>query len=260
MKITQIRNATIIVEYNNTKFLIDPWLLPKDSMPGFDTAVNAQVRQPRVDLPFDIKKIIDVDAVIITHIHPDHWDKIAETELDKNIKIFVQSESDKLYVESKGFKNVEILSIEGSKYDKITLYKTGTQHGRREIVKPLCESIGMPYDAMGIVFKSQNEKVLYVAGDTIWCKEVEDTLNKYLPDVIIINACAATVLNGERLIMNIDDIKELLNQAPKSTIIASHMDTVSHLTITRNDLRNFINKEKIKNILIPDDGETINLN
>ena len=60
--------------------------------------------------------------------------------------------------------------------------------------------------------------------------------------------------------MNIDDIKELLNQAPKSTIIASHMDTVSHLTITRNDLRNFINKEKIKNILIPDDGETINLN
>ena len=43
MKITQIRNATITVDYNNTKFLIDPWLGPKDYMAGFDTAVNSEI-------------------------------------------------------------------------------------------------------------------------------------------------------------------------------------------------------------------------
>ena len=74
MKITQVRSATIIVEYNNKKFLIDPWLMPKDYMPGFDSAINSQIRQPRVELPFGIEKIVDVDAVIITHIHPDHWE------------------------------------------------------------------------------------------------------------------------------------------------------------------------------------------
>ena len=57
MKITQVRNATIIVEYNNTKFLIDPWLMPKDYMPGFDTAINSEIRQPRAELPFEIEKI-----------------------------------------------------------------------------------------------------------------------------------------------------------------------------------------------------------
>ena len=98
MKITQVRNATIIVEYNNTKFLIDPWLMPKDYMPGFDTAINSEIRQPRVELPFEIEKIVDVDAVIITHIHPDHWDEFAESALDKNIKVFVQSSVDKDYV------------------------------------------------------------------------------------------------------------------------------------------------------------------
>ena len=67
MKITQVRSATIIVEYNNKKFLIDPWLMPKDYMPGFDSAINSQIRQPRVELPFGIEKIVDVDAVIITH-------------------------------------------------------------------------------------------------------------------------------------------------------------------------------------------------
>ena len=258
MKITQVRNATIIVEYNNnTKFLIDPWLMPKDYMPGFDTAINSEIRQPRVELPFEIEKIVDVDAVIITHIHPDHWDEFAENALDKNIKVFVQSIIDKDYVITKGFTNVEIIQESGTKYNGITLYKTGTQHGKREIIKPLCDSIGLPYDAMGVVFKSNNEKTLYIAGDTIWCEEVKATLEKYSPDVIVVNACAATVLNGERLIMNIDDVKEVLQNAPNAKVIASHMDTVSHLSVTRNDLKGFKNKNNIDNLLIPEDGEII---
>ncbi len=257
MKITQVRSATIIVEYNNTKFLIDPWLMPKDYMPGFDVAINSDVRQPRVELPFGIEKIVDVDAVIITHIHPDHWDEFAENALDKNIKVFVQSIIDKDYVITKGFTNVEIIQESGTEYNGITLYKTGTQHGKREIIKPLCDSIGLPYDAMGVVFKSNDEKTLYIAGDTIWCEEVKAALEKYSPDVIVVNACAATVLNGERLIMNIDDVKEVLQHAPNSTVIASHMDTVSHLSVTRNDLKGFKNKNNIDNLLIPEDGEII---
>ena len=247
MKITQVRNATIIMEYNNTKFLIDPWLMPKDYMPGFDTAINSEIRQPRVELPFEIEKIVDVDAVIITHIHPDHWDEFAEKALDKNIKVFVQSSVDKDYVITKGFTNIEIIQENGTEYNGITLYK----------IKPLCASIGMPYDAMGVVFKSEDEKTLYIAGDTIWCEEVIEALTKYHPDVIVINACAATVLNGERLIMNIDDVKEVLQNAPNSTVIASHMDTVSHLSVTREDLKEFKTKNNIDNLLIPEDGEII---
>lgn len=257
MKITQIRNATVIVEYNNTKFLTDPWLMPKDYMPGFDSAINADVRQPRVELPCEIENIVNVDAVIITHVHPDHWDEFAEKALDKNIKIFVQSEIDKDYISSKGFNNIEILSENGTLYNDITLYKTFTQHGKRETIKPLCDSINMPYDAMGVVFKSENEKTLYIAGDTIWCEEVQAALNKYNPDVIIVNACAATVLTGDRLIMNIDDIKDVLAAAPDAIVIASHMDTVSHLSVTRQDLKEFKENNNIKNLLIPDDGETL---
>lgn len=48
MLIHQIRNATLIITYKDKKFLIDPWLMPKDYMPGFEMAVNANVRQPRL--------------------------------------------------------------------------------------------------------------------------------------------------------------------------------------------------------------------
>ena len=90
MQIHQIRNATLVITYHNVKFLIDPWLMPKDYMEGFDVGVNADVRQPRVDLPINVEQIVNVDAVILTHYHPDHWDAFAAQALDKDIVFFVQ--------------------------------------------------------------------------------------------------------------------------------------------------------------------------
>ena len=257
MKITQVRNATIIVEYAGVKFLIDPWLAPKDYMPGFDSAINSEVRQPRVDLPFEINKIVDVDCVILTHFHPDHWDEFAEKAIKKDMKIFVQSEDDKNYLCSKGFNNLEILSVKGLEYKGVMLYKTGCQHGKRSIIEPLCKQINMPYDSMGVVFKANSEKTLYLAGDTIYCEEVSEAISEYRPEIIIVNACGATLLNGERIIMTQEDISDLVKQIPDATIIASHMDTVSHLSFTRADLREFAKENNLENLLIPEDGETL---
>jgi len=259
MKIHQIRNATIIVTYNDKRFLIDPWLMPKDSMPGFEGAMNSDVRQPRVDLPkdFDINNL-PLDAVILTHFHPDHFDEFAVSALDKDIPFFVQNETDLNIIKNFGFSDVRLISESGTDFEGIKLYKTQCQHGRREVVKPMCEQIGMPYDAMGIVFKSDTEKTLYVAGDTIWCDEVRTAIDKFNPEIIVINACGATVLvgEGERLIMDIADVKAISNYAKNSTIIASHMDTVSHLTVTREDIKSL----KLNNVVVPDDNEILEFN
>ncbi len=255
MKIHQIRNATIIVTYNDKRFLIDPWLMPKEFMSGFEGAMNSDIRQPRIELPISIDKIVDVDAVILTHFHPDHFDEFAAKALDKNIPFFVQNETDMNIIKNFGFNVVRLISESGTDFEGIKIYKTQCQHGRREVVKPMCEQIGMPYDAMGIVFKANTEKTLYVAGDTIWCDEVKTAINKFNPEIIIINACGATVLvgEGERLIMDIEDTKAISNYAKNSTIIASHMDTVSHLTVTREDIKNL----KQNNVIVPDDNEIL---
>lgn len=151
--------------------------------------------------------------------------------------------------------NLRYITKDGIEFNGTKLYKTPSQHGKKEIIKPICDSIGMPYDTMGVIFKSENEKTLYIAGDTIWYDEVKETIDKYCPDVIIVNACGATVLNGERIIMNHQDVKEISDYAKKSTIIVSHMDTVSHLTVTRNDIKAL----KLNNVLVPEDNEMISL-
>ena len=259
MKIHQIRNATIIVTYNDKRFLIDPWLMPKGFMPGFEGAMNSEVRQPRVDLPndFDINHL-PLNAVILTHFHPDHFDEFAVKALDKNIPFYVQNETDLSIIKNFGFNDVRIIPESGTDFEGVKLFKTQCQHGRREVIKPMCEKIGMPYDAMGIVFKSDKEKTLYVAGDTIWCDEVKSAIYKFNPEIIVINACGATVLvgEGERLIMDITDVKAISNYAKSSKIIASHMDTVSHLTVTREEIKSL----KLNNIVIPDDNEILEFN
>jgi L-ascorbate metabolism protein UlaG (beta-lactamase superfamily) len=35
MEITQIRNATVLIEFGGSRFLVDPVLSDKDSYPGF---------------------------------------------------------------------------------------------------------------------------------------------------------------------------------------------------------------------------------
>lgn len=41
MKIQQIRNATLIIEYAGTRFLIDPLLAEKGAYPGFEGTANS---------------------------------------------------------------------------------------------------------------------------------------------------------------------------------------------------------------------------
>ena len=255
MKIHQIRNATLIVTYHQQKFLIDPWLMPKDYMPGFESAVHSNIRQPRVDLPIDIEKIVDVDAVILTHFHPDHWDEFAVKALNKTIPFFVQSEQDAAVVKKAGFQKVKVIE-ENTVFQGVHLYKTGGQHGKREIIEPLCKQINMPYDAMGIVFQAADEKTLYIAGDTIWCAEVRQAIDAFQPAVIVVNACGATLLNGEKIIMDDKDVQALATYAPSATVIASHMDTVSHLTTTRADIKNL----GLNNVLVPADNEILQFN
>ncbi len=254
MIIHQIRNATIIVTYNGKKILIDPWLMPKNHMKGFEVGVNSHIRQPRVELPISIEEIVNVDAVILTHFHPDHFDEFAVNALDKNIPFFVQSEYDLAIIKNFGFNNVQVLTGL-TEFFGIILHKTDCQHGKRELIEPLCKKMNIPYEAMGVIFQAANEKTLYISGDTIWCNEVIHTLETYQPEVIVVNACGATVLPHEKIIMDVEDIKTISKYANKAVIIASHMDTVSHLTVTRQDIINL----RLENVIIPKDNEQIQL-
>lgn len=249
MKITHIRNATLLVEYGGKTFLIDPMLAKKGTYPPFPNSIRQDQNNPLVSLPLSVEEIIEgIDAVILTHLHLDHFDDAAKQALPNDIKMFVQNEEDAAVVRADGFKNVEVLT-KNTVFEGIQLSKTKGEHGRGEILK----RTGL---VCGVVFKHKSEKTLYVAGDTVWYSAVEEEINTHQPDVIVVNGGDNQFLEGGSLVMGKEDIYEVHKVAPHATILSVHMEAVNHWALSRKELKSFINeKDMASRVFVPDDGE-----
>lgn len=253
--ITQIRNATLRIDYGGQRFLIDPTLSARHGFPGFPGTVNSEQRNPMVNLPRPIAELIDVDAVIVTHLHEDHWDQAAQEALPKDLPIFAQNEADAGTIRSQGFKDVRVLSAQ-SRFGGVGLTKTPGRHGTKAHYEVLGGILG---DVCGVVFSHPDEKTLYLAGDTIWNDDVAGVLATHAPGVAVLNAGYAMVqgIDGG-IIMGTDDVLRVHQAAPGTLLIASHMEAINHCVLTRAELRAFAAKEGFGDALLtPGDGETV---
>ncbi|MFK0206432.1 MBL fold metallo-hydrolase [Agrobacterium sp. NPDC090283] len=249
-----MRNATLHVDYGGVRFLIDPMLADRETSPGFARSSNSEFRNPLVSLPMAISDIVNVDAVVVTHLHSDHWDIKAIESIDKSLPVFVQSDADATMVRGQGFTDVRVLAAT-SEFRGVSLAKTSGQHGTDETLAAI--PLGM---VSGIVFKRAEEKCLYIAGDTIWNDHVRDAIEMHKPDVIVLNAGKATFDGFPPIIMGEVDVIAVHKAAPEAKLVASHMEAVNHCVLSRKALREFAEREGFSgNLAIPADGETLAL-
>jgi L-ascorbate metabolism protein UlaG (beta-lactamase superfamily) len=249
MKIRQIRNATMVLEYGGVTFLIDPFLAPKGAYPPVPNAAN-QDNIPTVDLPVSVEDIVQADAVIVTHLHPDHFDAAAIKALSKDASMIAQSDEDAEAIRKEGFRNVQALDRIPSISD-VRLTRTRGQHGTGDIGQ-------LMGNVSGVVFRHPDEKTLYIAGDTIWCSEVEEAIRIHRPEVIVVNGGSAQFLQGDPITMGKDDIYRTYLAAPQSTIVVSHMEAINLCLLSRRELTSHIEEKGLAaHIFVPADGETI---
>ena len=257
MQLTQIRNATLKLNYAGVRFLIDPMLAEKEAWPGFPGTARAHLRNPMVALPVSVEALLETDVVIVTHTHEDHWDEAAQQLIPKDQLIYTQNENDASLLRSQGFTAVSVLD-DANIIAGIKVVKTDGQHGSDEAyaIPEVAERLG---DACGLVFSHESEKTLYVAGDTIWVAPYAESLEKYAPDVVVLNMGLATVDGIGAIIMGKQDALRTLEALPSATVVASHMEAVNHCLLSRAELRTFAAENGIeKRVLVPEDGETLN--
>ena len=249
MKIEQIRNATLRIQYAGKHFLVDPFLGDKGSYPPFPNSARQDQNNPLEELPIPKEQLIKgIDAVIITHLHLDHYDEAAKEILPKHLPLFSQNEEDAQVLHNDGFTNVTVLSEETS-FEGIRLIKTQGEHGRGEILK-------MAGLVCGVIFKHADEKTLYIAGDTVWYAGVQQEIETHQPEIIVVNAGDNQFLEGGSLVMGKVDVEQTHNAAPQATLIASHMEAVNHWALSREELKNFAVEQGFSNKLhVPKDGE-----
>lgn len=256
MKLTQIRNATLKLDYAGATFLIDPMLAEKEAWAGFAGTARSWLRNPMVSLPLPLEELLDVDAVIVTHTHLDHWDDAAQRHIPKDMLIYTQNVRDAALIRSQGFSRVHVLAQENT-FTGITLWKTGGQHGSDALYAnpDLAARMG---ETCGLVFDSAEEKRLYIAGDTVWAPPYIDSLERYQPEVVVLNIGCATVEGFGPIIMGKEDASRTLSLLPQSTVVASHMEAVNHCLLSRAELREYCRENGIEQrVFIPEDGEML---
>ncbi|MBC3209475.1 MBL fold metallo-hydrolase [Pseudomonas sp. SWRI111] len=258
LNLQQVRNATVKITYGDTTFLIDPMLAKKGTYPGFENTYRSNLRNPLVDLTESPEQVIaGVDAVIVTHTHLDHWDDAAQKALPKDIPLFAQHEEDAQLIRSQGFKNVRVLTNE-AEFGGVKISKIGGQHGTDEMyaVPTMAKRLG---EAMGMVFQAPGYKTLYLAGDTVWRKDVDQAIEKFQPQVIVLNAGKAKVSRYEgSIIMGEEDVLRAAQVAKDAKIVAVHMDAINHMSLTRDELHSYVQKHGIESrVDIPADGASL---
>lgn len=246
MQIRLIRSATLRLTYGGREILTDPFFAPKHSMSSF-AGIS---RNPIVDLPVSPEEAVSgAELVIVSHLHSDHFDDSAKEILPKGIPIFCQP-GDEVLLREKGFEDVS--AIEDSvDWRGISITITTGQHGSGEVA----EKMGK---VSGFILRTDNEPTVYWLGDTVLYKEVQDTIIQIQPDIIISHSSGAKFGASDPIVMDAEQTVAICRLAPQATVIAVHMESLDHGTISRQDLRQLADDSGLRpeQLLIPADGQT----
>lgn len=252
MNLLHVRHATSILYYAGVRILIDPVFSDKGASPAIPLTPN-QRRNPLVNLKTPMDTLLNVDLVLSTHTHGDHFDDKAKECLDKKIPLICQPE-DVDTLQSYGF--CHLIPVEHTTtYKTISFTRVNAQHG--------CGAIGKKMGpASGYLLSEPEEPTVYITGDTIYNTQIKENIIMYQPEILLINAGSPKFLMSNQIVMNIMDIEETLKVNPALTFIIVHLDTYNHCMETREDVRTYFTPEKqselgVKHFFVPEDNEHI---
>jgi len=249
MRLCLIRHATLLVEFGGRTLLVDPMLDDAGARPAIENSPNPR-NNPLVPLPLSGEELVqEVNAVLVTHTHSDHWDSSAARLINRNVPLFCQPEDEEKF---SGLNFAQVRPIAGAATWKgLQIIRTGGQHGTGEIARKLAP-------VSGFVLKSPAEPTLYIAGDTIWCPEVEQAIKDHNPRTTVVNAGGARFLQGDPITMTPEDVMQVCRSAPKMQVVAVHMEAINHCLVTRADLAFQLEAARlIGQVAIPGDGDWV---
>ncbi|BAY97614.1 hypothetical protein NIES37_15560 [Tolypothrix tenuis PCC 7101] len=176
-----IGTATVLLHYAGFTILTDPNFLHK----GEHVHLHYGIRSARKTNPaIEMAELPPLDLIVLSHMHEDHFDRVVEQKLDKNLPIITTPHAaNKL--KQKGFKATQALDT----WESITVTKGNNslrisampgRHGPG-IINALLPPV------MGSMLEFQNSTQetlyrLYITGDTLLYEELKEIPQKY-PDI-----------------------------------------------------------------------------
>lgn len=240
MKIKFIGTGSIESKCNPTSYLIDDKILI-----DCGNGIIKQLLKNNIDLD-------DINTVLITHLHGDHFldipflimAKLYRNKLN-NLKIYCPKNTIETiknliklsfktenWVEKKEKANVEFIEFDSldnfNLFDNYYISSYEVKHSDK-------------IKCYGFVL-NDNNKFIGFSGDSSYCDNIDKIVNK--SDISILDT---TFINGNEKHMGLDNIIDIINKHNKK-VISTHMD---------DNTRKYILDNKIDNIIVLEDSEEI---
>lgn len=201
-------------------------------------------------LGFDVS-LAKIKHVLITHFHGDHFFDIPFYLLSR----FKYNNEDKnvyIYADKKGIKKIKkILKLafpnslaKINNNAKINYIYQKLFNINDYIVEKVVVDHGNLKPAFGYILKKDNVKIGFT-GDTCYCKNVE-----YMASICDYLFCDCTFITGNSKHMGINDIKVLSDKYKNCKFVVSHLNDDTRIEIIKN---------KINNVIVPEDNQTIKI-
>ena len=241
-----IGTATVLIRYAGFTILTDPNFIHRHERVDLGNGLSA-TRQ--TDPAVDIRDLPPVDVVLLSHFHGDHFDQVAERELDKALPIVTCPEAaDQL--RERGFTNLHALEtwepISISKGDaSLRITATPGRHG------PPIVSFVLP-DVMGSILEFQAGGAdplvrMYITGDTLVIDDLNEIPRRY-PDIdLALLHLGGTRVLGILVTMDAEQGVELLRIVEPKLAIPIHYNDYDIFKSPLSDFQHAVEEAGLEN-------------
>lgn len=224
MKITFLGHASLLIETNGKKLIVDPFISPNELASSID--INS----------------LDADYILITHGHQDHVVDVESIAKRTNATIISNFEIVSYYGE-KGFQGHPMNHGGKFKFDFGTLKYVNAIHSS---VLPDGTYAGNPG---GFVLWNK-EGCIYIAGDTALTLDMK-LIPATCPDLDL-----AVLPIGDNFTMGYEDAKVASGYIECPRIMGYHYDTFPPIKINKEEAKHFF-KQSDRVLLLPAIGESV---
>lgn len=236
-----IGNATMIIRYGDLSLLTDPNFLHRGGHAHLGYGlVSRRLEEPALtvhDLPADL------DAVLLSHLHGDHWDRVARRHLNRSLPILTTPHASRRLQGLHGFRRATGLRT----WESHTLARSGSQvrvtslPGRHafgvlsRLLPPVMGSLLEFGPAAGPV-----RLRLYITGDTLLFDGLEEIAARY-PEMhlAVLHLGGTTLPGGYVVTMDGAQGAELIRRLRPQLALPVHYDDY---TVMKSPLGDFLDE------------------
>ncbi len=220
--VTFVGTATVILRYGGYTILTDPNFLHAGDHVHLGYGITAE-RQ--TDPALDIEDLPPVDFVLLSHFHGDHFDRVAQERLDRDLPIVTtghgaENLADLGFEETYALDTWQQLDVRKGDVD-LTVTATPGTHAPGPLSKALPPVMGSVLE-----FESDDRESfrLYVTGDTLMHDELADVPRRF-PDIdLALLHLGGTKVLGIVLTMDAEQGVEAVELFDADTSIPIHYD------------------------------------